>query len=144
MSTKGMSVTAARTLAERICSHYHIPLAIAHDFDATGMTIKRTIGGRDTRRYKFKSKFEVIDLGLRLNDIEDWDLDSEPAAFSRTTDDKRAEQLRKDGAKEDEVIFLLDVLMAPLRFIKGKTGTDRPDCYAEPPRLNLNVVIVSA
>ena len=107
MSTKGMSVTAARTLAERICSDYHIPLAIAHDFDATGMTIKSTIGGRDTRRYKFKSKFEVIDLGLRLKDIEDWDLDSEPAAFSRTSDDKRAEQLRKDGANEDEVEFLL-------------------------------------
>src|SRR5262249_41297276 len=50
MSTKGMSVTAARTLAERICSDYHIPLVIAHDFDATGMTIKSTIGGRDTRR----------------------------------------------------------------------------------------------
>jgi hypothetical protein len=33
MSSKGMSVTAARQLAEGICSRYGIPLLILHDFE---------------------------------------------------------------------------------------------------------------
>jgi hypothetical protein len=39
MSSKGMSVTAARQLADRICSRYNIPLLILHDFDIAGFSI---------------------------------------------------------------------------------------------------------
>jgi hypothetical protein len=39
MSSKGMSVTAARQLADRICSQYKIPLLILHDFDVAGFSI---------------------------------------------------------------------------------------------------------
>jgi hypothetical protein len=42
MSSKGMSVTAARRLAEGICSRYAIPLLTLHDFDRSGVVIKDT------------------------------------------------------------------------------------------------------
>src|SRR5262249_51904497 len=33
MSTKGLSVTACRLLADRLCGEYSIPLLVLHDFD---------------------------------------------------------------------------------------------------------------
>ena len=36
MSTKGVSVTAARRLVDEICARYHIPLLVLHDFDKSG------------------------------------------------------------------------------------------------------------
>ena len=68
MSTKGVSVTAARLLVDRMCSAHSIPLLVLHDFDVAGFTILDTLR-RDTRRYQFESDFEVIDLGLRLADV---------------------------------------------------------------------------
>jgi len=76
MSTKGMSVTAARELADNICSDYDIPLLLLHDFDKTGFAIAGTIQ-RDTRRYEFRNKIETIDLGLTLDDVKAERLDSE-------------------------------------------------------------------
>jgi DNA topoisomerase VI subunit A len=76
MSSKGMSVTAARQLADRICSQYKIPLLILHDFDVAGFSIAATLGA-DTRRYSFQNQITVIDLGLRLADVEELGLESE-------------------------------------------------------------------
>jgi hypothetical protein len=56
MSSKGMSVTAARELVDKICGS--VPLLVLHDFDSAGIIIK------DTRRYSYTSPPNVIDLGL--------------------------------------------------------------------------------
>jgi hypothetical protein len=76
MSTKGVSVTAARRLVDHICSRYEIPLFVLHDFDVSGFTILRTLQC-DTNRYTFENTFEVVDLGLRLADAQEWELENE-------------------------------------------------------------------
>jgi DNA topoisomerase VI subunit A len=53
MSTKGMSVVAARALVDEICHDHDIPLLLLHDFDKAGFSIAGTLQ-RDTRRYEFK------------------------------------------------------------------------------------------
>jgi hypothetical protein len=52
MSTKGMSVVAARALVDEMCSDHEIPLLLLHDFDKSGFSIAGTLQ-RDTRRYEF-------------------------------------------------------------------------------------------
>ena len=69
MSTKGLSVTAARQLIDNVCGANNIPLLVLHDFDKAGFSIAGTLQ-RDTRRYSFKNDVEVIDIGLRGEDIE--------------------------------------------------------------------------
>jgi hypothetical protein len=66
MSSKGMSVTAARELVNRICRG--VPLLVLHDFDSAGIIIKDTLEN-DTRRYSYTSAPNVIDLGLNYQDI---------------------------------------------------------------------------
>jgi DNA topoisomerase VI subunit A len=41
MSTKGVSVTAARRLIDYIYARYRLPLFVLHDFDKSGFTILR-------------------------------------------------------------------------------------------------------
>jgi DNA topoisomerase VI subunit A len=65
MSTKGMSVVAARVLADEMCSDHSIPLLLLHDFDKAGFSIAGTLQ-RDTRRYEFQNNITTIDLGLSL------------------------------------------------------------------------------
>ncbi len=69
MSTKGMSVTAARALADEMCSDHGIPLLLLHDFDKAGFSIAGTLQ-RDTRRYEFRNDITVVDIGLSLADVE--------------------------------------------------------------------------
>jgi hypothetical protein len=76
MSTKGMSVTASRMLVEALCSAGGVPLLVLHDFDQSGFAIVGTLQ-RDTRRYEFGRAVEVHDLGLRLEDVNEWDLEPE-------------------------------------------------------------------
>ena len=68
MSTKGMSVTAARRLVDEICARYSHPAVRPARLRQSGFTILRTLQ-RDTRRYAFANEIEVIDLGLRLADV---------------------------------------------------------------------------
>jgi hypothetical protein len=108
MSTKGMSVTAARQLAERICSERGIPLFILHDFDKAGFSINATLH-QDSRRYQFKDRVQAINLGLRLDDVKELGLEeSAEDVFDEGSREARAQNLRKNGAAEDEVHFLLD------------------------------------
>jgi hypothetical protein len=104
MSTKGVSVTAARSLVDRMCARHSIPLLVLHDFDVAGFTIVGTLR-RDTRRYEFQNHIKIIDRGLRLGDIEG--LESEPAADTKTGEDRLREQLRRNGATIDEIERLL-------------------------------------
>jgi len=104
VSTKGVSVTAARTLVDTICGGNDLPLFVLHDFDVAGFTIFGTLQ-RDTRRYQFANAVEVIDLGLRLGDIAG--LEREPAAATKTSRDILRSQLAENGATDDEITILL-------------------------------------
>jgi hypothetical protein len=88
VSTKGVSVTAARQLIDNVCGDNGLPLFVLHDFDVAGFMIFGTLQ-RDTRRYQFSNALEVIDLGLRLGDIAG--LEREPAAATRTTNTESLE-----------------------------------------------------
>jgi Topoisomerase 6 subunit A/Spo11, Toprim domain len=105
ISTKGVSVTAARQLIDNICGDNDLPLFVLHDFDVAGFLILGTLQ-RDTRRYQFSSDIEVIDLGLRLADISG--LEREPAAASRTSKDILRGQLAENGATGEEIAILIN------------------------------------
>jgi hypothetical protein len=104
VSTKGVSVTAARQLIDKICGDYDLPLFVLHDFDVAGFLILGTLQ-RDTRRYHFSSPVEVIDLGFRPEDVAG--LEREPAAATRTSADILRAQLAENGATDAEIGILL-------------------------------------
>jgi DNA topoisomerase VI subunit B len=103
MSTKGMSVTAARTLVEQL-SAQGVTILVAHDFDKSGFSIVHTLQS-DTRRYQFSSRPRVVDLGLRLGDIEAMALESEQVDYTGSTDPR--DNLRESGATEAECSYLV-------------------------------------
>jgi hypothetical protein len=105
ISNKGVSVTAARQLIDNICGDHDLPLFVLHDFDVAGFLILGTLQ-RDTRRYQFCNSVEVIDLGLRLADIEG--LGRESAAASRTSPTVLRGQLAENGATDVEINILLN------------------------------------
>ena len=102
MSTKGMSVTASRELVQELCATYNIPLLVLHDFDISGFTIFGTLRS-STRRFTYGRTFKVIDLGLRLADIED--LEQEEVHVSSPS--KTAATLRRHGATQQEIDILV-------------------------------------
>lgn len=99
MSTKGLSSTAARRLMESMPGVRFLTL---HDFDKAGFSIIGTLQ-RNTRRYKFKNPPEIIDLGIRLEDVRRLKLASEPFTIKTAA----AKNLRRNGATEAEIGFLL-------------------------------------
>lgn len=104
MSTKGMSVTASRRLVDCLCASQDIPLLVLRDFDKAGFSIAGTLS-RDTRRYEFNHRIRVVDLGLRLADVQGWNLPSEDVHYGRSSP---ARNLRENGATDEEIVFLLD------------------------------------
>jgi hypothetical protein len=104
MSTKGMSVTAARELAEELCATYNIPLLVLHDFDISGFTIFGTLRS-STRRFTYKRQIQVIDLGLRLDDIEGLERENDVYVSSPA---KTTATLRRHGATEEEIDILVN------------------------------------
>ena len=106
MSTKGMSVTAARLLVDRLCHPYGdgVPLLVMRDFDKAGFSIAGTLQ-RDTRRYEFRSAPRVTDLGLRLADVREWDLESEEVIYGKT---KPTWNLKENDATGEEIAFLYE------------------------------------
>jgi hypothetical protein len=105
ISTKGQSVTAARRLIDHICGRYGLPLFALVDFDVAGFAIRATLQ-RDTRRYQFSHAFEVVDLGLRLEDIDG--LEREPAAATKTDEATLRTQLAENDATPEEIEILLE------------------------------------
>lgn len=101
MSTKGESVVAARKLIDRICGEQDIPLFVLHDFDVAGINICSVLG-RDNRRYEWDYDVELIDLGLRLEDANEWGLESEPVNVRQSD----RSQLRRNGATAAEINYL--------------------------------------
>jgi hypothetical protein len=105
MSTKGMSVTAARMLVEELCGKRGLPLFVLHDFDVTGFSIKKTLT-ESGERYRFRHKLNFIDLGLRLTDVEALGLPSERVSL-KDSRSATADRLRINGATREEIAFLI-------------------------------------
>ena len=103
MSTKGMSVTAARTLVEEL-THAGVRVLVLRDFDKAGFSIIGTLT-HDTRRYAFNCQPNVVDLGLRLGDVIAEDLPREKVTYVRQQ--HPAWNLRGNGATEEEIEVLV-------------------------------------
>jgi hypothetical protein len=105
-SSKGMSVTAARELIDHVCGKLGLPLYLLHDFDIAGFSIAKTLTA-SSRRYWFRHRVEtIVDLGLRLADVEAQGLESEPFAQDKNRNAMRR-RLAINGATEAEIAFLL-------------------------------------
>lgn len=100
MSSKGMGSTSARSLIEGLANS-GVKILVLHDFDKSGFSIAGTLT-RDTRRYSFASQIEVIDLGLRLEDVREWKLQDEEHDHQSDP----TENLRLNGATDEEIEFL--------------------------------------
>jgi hypothetical protein len=111
MSTKGMSVTAARQLVDRLTDQ-GVTVLVLRDFDKSGFSIVHTLR-TDSRRYKFRTTPNVIDIGLRLEDVRTWGLEelSEPVTYKSKKDPRLG--LRAAGATEEECAFLVDRQSSP-------------------------------
>ncbi len=104
MSTKGQSVIASRMLIDQI-RPYVDHIFVLHDFDVSGFSICGTFG-TDSERYTFENPAEIIDLGLRLVDVERLGLQAEPVVIKGNAE-ARADTLERHGATEQEIDFLL-------------------------------------
>jgi hypothetical protein len=109
MSTKGMSVTAARRWIDQVCGGRGVnilPVFVLHDFDPYGFTIRGTLTG-DTRRYDYENNIVVHDIGLRLTDVQQLNL---PFETQHIKANRRcmADTARQYGAMEDEIRAMFD------------------------------------
>jgi hypothetical protein len=102
MSTKGMSVVAARKLLDDMCGGYNIPVFVLHDFDPYGFSIYGTLKG-DNRRYEYENEIDVYDIGLRLTDVNKLGLEGEWQTLKKNTDlsKMRLTMLRHGATKEE-------------------------------------------
>jgi DNA topoisomerase VI subunit B len=104
MSTKGMSVVAARKLIDELTDD-GVRVFIVRDFDIAGFSIATTLTG-DTRRYEFDNDVDVVDLGIRLDDVNEYGLVSEP--WSAKADRWKVEQrLRINSATPEEIAYIV-------------------------------------
>ena len=99
MSSKGMNTTSARTLVEKLPG---VRFLVLHDFDKAGFSILGTLT-RDTRRYQYHQHADVVDLGIRLEDVEAEDLPSEPVHYPGSS----RRNLRTNGASPEEIEYLV-------------------------------------
>jgi hypothetical protein len=85
MSCKGQSVVAARRFVDEVCARGRgVPLLVVHDFDKAGFEISQrltTVSGwaeeNDRVAYEFQNEIDVHDLGLRLEDVEEYGLEAD-------------------------------------------------------------------
>ncbi len=108
-STKGMSVTACRQLAEKY-AEVGVTVLVLRDFDKYGHIIWHTLA-EDTPRLKYTTKPLAINLGLKLSDIKEMKLEGELALY-RTAKDPRV-KLRECGATEEECNYLVRRRVGP-------------------------------
>jgi hypothetical protein len=113
MSTKGMSVTAARKLAEAYAKQ-GVTILVLHDFDVSGFSVLHTLA-HDTRRHQFKVRPKVVDLGLRLSDVAAMELDAEDVEFPPRLKKNPRDRLGRCGATEAECSFLVQSDAAPYK-----------------------------
>jgi hypothetical protein len=101
MSTKGMSVTAARLAVDRY-AQMGVRVLVAHDFDRSGACIVHTLGN-DTWRYTFEADPNIVDIGLTLAEARMMSLQDEAAPDEGPGEEK----LREYGLDEEEIDFLI-------------------------------------
>jgi len=137
MSCKGQSVVAARKFVDRVCAERNgIPLFVVHDFDKAGFEISQRLTSvsdwaktNDRVTYQFRNRINVIDLGLRLEDVEEYGLAGEPCKFdghfASDTIATKEEQKFLQGDKRVE----LNELTAPqfIEWLEAKLGEHLPD-----------------
>jgi hypothetical protein len=90
MSCKGQSVVAARRFVDEVCAATAgVPLFVVHDFDKPGFEIAERLTtvsdwaeDNDRVAYEFQNAINVTDLGLRLADVQSYDLASEACRFT--------------------------------------------------------------
>jgi Z1 domain len=146
MSCKGMSVTAARQLVDRTCARYRTPLLILHDFDISGFSIAKTLCS-DTRRYSFRNEFQTIDLGLRLDDVRNLELESEPVSLAAKKDKNTwvRETLAARGDTESRPLLVIDDEADQASVDTGQQEFDDDDVADpdyEPKRINGQIRIL--
>jgi Topoisomerase 6 subunit A/Spo11, Toprim domain len=98
VGNEGQSVEAELRLADAL----GLPVFVLHDFDRTGLTICQNLR-EGTWRYRYQNEFEVIEIGLRLDQVRD--LEKEPISkenLKSVGDDRLVEC----GAVDEEVEFL--------------------------------------
>ena len=101
-SSKGMTTTATRQLVAEL-SRAGVTILVAHDFDKSGLEILASLR-KDTRRHTWGTPPRVIDLGLRLADVQALGLASEPVDY-RGNKNPRV-HLEACGATAAEAEFL--------------------------------------
>ena len=105
MSNKGMSVTASRILIDQLADRYD-NVFVLRDFDRAGFSIFGTLF-TDSPRYIFENglKGKVVDLGLRLTDVNG--LESEPVPLVDSGEwSYRRVTLKRHGASPEEIEYL--------------------------------------
>jgi hypothetical protein len=110
MSTKGMTVTAARHLVESL-TEQGVTILVLHDFDKSGFSILHTMRS-DTIRHRFRVKPNIIDIGLRLKDAQEMTLPNEQVHYKKAKKDPRI-RLRECGATEEECNYLVRTSKPP-------------------------------
>jgi hypothetical protein len=104
MFTKGMSVTASRHSPDDMVGGGLIDrVLVAHDFDVSGFSIFATLGG-DNRRYKYLNRVVCLDIGLRLADVQEMDLQSEPVTVKNW--EAHRQRMAARGVTPAELAFL--------------------------------------
>jgi hypothetical protein len=98
IGNEGQSVEAELVLVDAL----QLPLFVLHDFDRTGITIAKNLRS-GTWRHRYANSFPVVDVGLRLHQIDG--LEDEPISpdnLKSVGDDR----LRECGATANEIEFL--------------------------------------
>jgi hypothetical protein len=98
MSSKGQNSTSLRELVDSL--NGKVKILAVHDFDIAGFSIVGTLT-LDTERWHHQSDVKVIDLGLRLEDIDGLQTETVDLKGSDPTG-----RLEKNGATEEEIEFL--------------------------------------
>lgn len=112
-TTRGQSTTGARHLIEFFASEYpDLPIFVAHDLDVFGLSIASVVGGRDTSAHTWVKQPNLIDIGLRLTDID--------GLISESVSPPTVSALDLTDATEDEREFLLGGRRAELNSLVGR------------------------
>jgi hypothetical protein len=96
---KGLPTTACRRLVDEL-TEAGATIFVLHDFDRAGLFILHTLRN-DTRRYQFRRRPNVVDLGLRLADARRMGLPPEAVSYKMRADPRTG--LLERGATRDEV-----------------------------------------
>jgi hypothetical protein len=136
MSCKGQSVVAARKFVDQVCAlGKGVPLLVVHDFDKAGFEISQRLTSvsewaeeNDRVTYEFTNEIDVVDLGLRLGDVEEYGLGGEECEFKgRFAEDSIATNEEREylsGGRRVE----LNELTAPqfVQWLEGKLKDNLP------------------